>query len=481
MSRILALLAALVFAASAAGSGLVPLGGSTSSSGGSGFTPQTGFAYSGSTASGGVMTITSSSSVFGSKPYGGGPPLVWAPMTTDMNGSSLGRISGSGTWSVVTNLVWQSGCGPTGAAGCAYGGTTKGDGVIGGPGSVYQAVAAVDLSEWSGWASQNAGAGYYVNDPGQGFYIWRQEYHSGFGHLDATSSNSYNSVGNYNYKNIRWFSLYSSGTAEGYPDIYYPTHNQRFAVDSCETPYCFPGVPNGAPTQYTNATTTGSPDVNGSVTVQQAFDGMTSGSGAYNNWVTAEFGLLTNTCLSGATCYASGGAPNSQFSYVVVGKNSNAPIETWPVSNYQNSSPGVAWMFVDSSSLQTNGHGTIIRTFALQAVVDGTSGCPSCSDLPLNAYVNYGPTYVDDCLCHVVVQDTSTYNAATAREIQIPSSWSSGSITLTLRVGAFSNFHGKYLFVIDPSNTAHLIGSFTTLFDVKDAVNDDYFDVREVA
>jgi hypothetical protein len=484
MRRVLALLLGILLTVSADAGGLIRLGGSSSGSGGSGFTPQSGFAFSGSTAPGGTMTITSTGSVFGTHPYGSGNPLLWAPMDVDMNGSSLGRISGAGTWVVATNLSWASGCGPSGAGGCAYGGATKGDGVVGGPGEVYQAVAAFDASEWSGWASQNSGNGYYINDPGQQWYVWRQEYHAGFGHLDASSSNSYNSVGNYNYKNIRYFSLYSSGTAEGYPDMYWPVHNQRFAVDSCQTPFCFPGVTNGAPIQYTTTTATGAPDVNGSLSVQQSYDGMTSGSGAYNNWVTAEFYTHANSCTTGPTCYASNSAPDSQFNYWVVGKNGNQPLEQWPVSNYQNSTPGVAWMMVDTGSLQSNGHGTMIRTFALQAVVDGTSGCPACADMPLNAYVNYGPVYVDDCFCHVVVQDSATYLSATAREIQIPATWASGSITMTLRAGAFGNLHGKYLFVIDSSGTAHLIGNFTWLIKempMANPANDDYFNARAVA
>ena len=452
--------------------------------GGGGFTPQTGFGYSGSTAPGGSMTITSTGTLFGTHPFGTGKPLLWAPMDTDMNGSTLGRISGAGTWSLTANLSWASGCGPSGASGCAYGGAIKGDGVVGGPGQVYQAAAAFDANEWSGWASQNGGNGYYINDPGQQWYIWRQEYHAGFGHLDSSSANSFNGVGNYNYKNVRYYSLYTDGgTSMGYPDMYWPTHNGRFTVESCQTPSCFPGVTNGAPLQYTNASTPGSPDVSASTSIQQAFDGMTTGSGAYNTWATAEFYTKANTCTTGASCYASSSAPDSQFWYWVVGKNGNAPIESWPISNYQNSTPGVAWMFVDSGSLQASGRGTMLRTFALQAVVDGTSNCPNCSDMPLNAYVNFGPVYVDDCWCHIVVQDSATYNSATAREIQIPATWSAGSITLTLRAGAFGNLHGKYLFVIDSANTAHYIGSFTWVKELHlyNAANDDNFSQAEAA
>jgi hypothetical protein len=452
--------------------------------GGSGFTPQSGFAFSGSTAPGGSMTITSSGSVFGSKPFSG-QPLLWAPMDSTLNGSTLGRINGASTYSQATsNLVWQSGCGPSGAGGCAYGGTIKGDGNTGGPGVQWGVGLSIDLTSWSGWASQNGGNGYYLNDLGRQFYVWRQEEHVGFGHLDSVSGNSYNSVGNYNVKNIRLYSLYNDGgVSEGYPDIYWPVADQRFEVESCQTPSCFAGVTNGAPVQYVTASTQTSPDVNGSVSVQQSFDGMTTGSGTYNQWAASEFYFQANTQTSGSAAYSGGGAPNSQFWYWVVGKNGNAPIESWPVSNYQNSSPGVGWMFVDSGSLQTNGLGTIARAYIAQYVVDGTSDCPSCSDMPLNAYVNFGPLYADDCWCHIVVQDSATYNSATTREIQIPASWSTGSITLTLRAGTFGNLHGKYLFVIDSANGAHYVGQFTVVFEphLMNAANDDHFDMREAA
>lgn len=480
MKRLFALL--LIVLAICCVDARTPHGGAVGSAGGGGFTPQTGFAYSGSTAPGGTMTITSTGNVFGTKPYSG-QPLVWAPMDTDMNGSTLGRISGSGTWNTVVNLSWSSSCGPTGSGGCAYGGATKGDGNTGGPGAVYKATAAVDLDAWAGWSSQNSGAGYYWNSYGQQFYMWRSEYHAGFGHLDSSSTNSYNGVGNYNYKDIRWYTRYLG--SDNSPDIYWPVHNQRLALETCFQNCAALGITSGAPVQYINSTTTGTPDVNGTLSVQQGFDGMTTGNGLYNQWGVTEMYLQTNTCTTGPNCYAGSSAPNSQFWYWVVGKNGNAPIENWPVSNYQNSTPGVAWMFGDTGSMQSNGQGTLIRVYALQAVVDGTSNCPACSDMPLNAYVNFGPTYVDDCFCHIVVQDSATYTSATAREIQIPATWAAGSITLTLRAGTFGSLHGKYLFVIDSTGSAHLVGSFTlNIVEMPmalPAANDDTFEIRRVA
>jgi hypothetical protein len=325
--------------------------------------------------------------------------------------------------------------------------------------SVY--TAGFDLNEWSGWSSQNGGNGYYWNDLGQQFYLWRQEDHVGFGHLDTAAANSYNGVGHYNVKNLRLWSIDPVTHTEVSPDIFYPSDNQLFTVTSCgaSSNNCADlGISSGAPLQYINATTVGGPDVNGSLTAQQEFDGMKSGTGAYNNWATTEMMLQANSDASAASY-----PPTSQFLYTVVGYNNDEPVEQWPVRNYQNQTTGVNWMFVDSASLQpANGLGTIIRAYPLHYVVDGTSDCPNCSDLPKGAYVNFGPVYVDDSWCHAVVQDSPIYDGATKREIQIPVSiWNDTEVQLDLRKGQFSSLSGEYLFIVNEKGTAYLIGRFS--------------------
>lgn len=442
-----------------------PVAGGTTAAG---FIPQPGYSWTGNPVDGGTITITSSTGGFvdGSdnpshtKPFAVAP-LLWVPMTTDMNGSPLGRISGPSTWKMVGELKWTPGCGPPGTAGCASGANWPGDGATGGPGVMSNYTAGFDLSEWSGWSSQNGGYGYYWNDLGQQFYLWRQEDHVGFGHLDNVAANSYNGIGHYNVKILRLFSVDPVTHAEVSPDIFYPSDNQLFTVASCgdSSNNCSDlGISSGAPRQYINATTPGGPDVNGSLSAQQAFDGMKSGTGAYNNWATTEMMLQSNSDASAASY-----PPTSQFSYTVVGYNNDQPLETWPVRNYQNETTGVNWMFVDSSSLQaSNGLGTVIRAYPLHYVVDGTSGCPECSDLPKGAYVNFGPVYVDDSWCHAVVQDSPIYDAATKREIQIPVSiWNDTEVELDLRKGEFSSLSGEYLFIINEKGTAHLIGRFS--------------------
>ena len=57
--------------------------------------------------------------------------------------------------------------------------------------------------------------------------------------------------------------------------------------------------------------------------------------------------------------------------------------------------------------------------------------------------------YVDNSWARVEVGDSSTYANCTHREMQIPSSWSNSSVTVTVNQGSLSSLSGKYLFVVD--------------------------------
>ncbi|MFH0891527.1 MAG: hypothetical protein V1867_01970, partial [Candidatus Falkowbacteria bacterium] len=57
--------------------------------------------------------------------------------------------------------------------------------------------------------------------------------------------------------------------------------------------------------------------------------------------------------------------------------------------------------------------------------------------------------YVDNTWARVVLGNASTYTASTHREIQIPTAWSSGSITITTNLGTFTSGQTAYLYVID--------------------------------
>jgi hypothetical protein len=69
-------------------------------------------------------------------------------------------------------------------------------------------------------------------------------------------------------------------------------------------------------------------------------------------------------------------------------------------------------------------------------------------------YFDHGP----DALARVVIGDASTYAACTIREMQIPQSWGSNSITVTVNQGAHSSLTGKYLYVLDRTDTPNSAG-----------------------
>lgn len=62
--------------------------------------------------------------------------------------------------------------------------------------------------------------------------------------------------------------------------------------------------------------------------------------------------------------------------------------------------------------------------------------------------------YVDNSWARVEVGSAATYAGSTHREIQVPSAWSDGSITVKLNRGSFSTLSGAYLFVVDATGVA---------------------------
>ncbi|HET7619146.1 MAG TPA: hypothetical protein VFK20_11600 [Vicinamibacterales bacterium] len=64
----------------------------------------------------------------------------------------------------------------------------------------------------------------------------------------------------------------------------------------------------------------------------------------------------------------------------------------------------------------------------------------------------FGDIYIDRTWARVILGNASTYASATTREPQIPSAWSSSSITVTVNLGALSA-ETAYLYVCDSTNT----------------------------
>jgi hypothetical protein len=76
---------------------------------------------------------------------------------------------------------------------------------------------------------------------------------------------------------------------------------------------------------------------------------------------------------------------------------------------------------------------------------DAAADCGEYGD----AYAYWDDVYVDTTQARVEIGDAPTYSNTRRREIQIPSSWSDTSVSITVNQGAFANLGALYLFVID--------------------------------
>ncbi|MGH7146290.1 MAG: PASTA domain-containing protein [Nitrospiraceae bacterium] len=79
---------------------------------------------------------------------------------------------------------------------------------------------------------------------------------------------------------------------------------------------------------------------------------------------------------------------------------------------------------------------------------------------PSGSQVWMDDIYVDDTWARVMIGNASTFATSTVREIQIPSAWADGSITVTVNRGSFADLSSAYLYVIDASGTANAVGFF---------------------
>ncbi|MEQ8452840.1 MAG: hypothetical protein RLO52_27410 [Sandaracinaceae bacterium] len=74
----------------------------------------------------------------------------------------------------------------------------------------------------------------------------------------------------------------------------------------------------------------------------------------------------------------------------------------------------------------------------------------------------YDLIYLDDSWCRVFVSELSTWpnDREYAREIQIPTDWHPGSVTILQRLGSFDSLSGTYLWAADDDDNRYLIGRF---------------------
>lgn len=74
----------------------------------------------------------------------------------------------------------------------------------------------------------------------------------------------------------------------------------------------------------------------------------------------------------------------------------------------------------------------------------------------INNWRYFNDIYLDYTLAHVILGNSSSYQSCSIREVQIPTSWSNGSITFNVNLGAFQQGQTAYLYVVD--NTGAVSG-----------------------
>lgn len=75
-----------------------------------------------------------------------------------------------------------------------------------------------------------------------------------------------------------------------------------------------------------------------------------------------------------------------------------------------------------------------------------------------NNWRYFADVYLDYSRARVILGNAATYAASTVREVQIPTSWSSSSITLAVNLGRFADGQPAYVYVVDSDGRVNANG-----------------------
>ena len=244
----------------------------------------------------------------------------------------------------------------------------------------------VNTNEWAASILSPASADW--NAYGQETYVYRK------------SKKTFTYDSGKNVKTIRVWSMSASGSIQR-PNFYMSMGNGRIGIEGIPTPYA----------DYTMPAST-----------------LAVGKGPVGQWYTEEVSLKSNSSSSAADAdyrLAVNGGPNLvQF-----------PNTQWMTNTFK--------IKVDSGY---ENDGRMKMLFPIHMIVEGSDGwVPSVAGSQFWA----DDVYVDTTWQRVMIGDSPQWNTCTAREIQIPTAWSDGSISVVANLKAFPAGKSKYLFVVD--------------------------------
>lgn len=150
--------------------------------------------------------------------------------------------------------------------------------------------------------------------------------------------------------------------------------------------------------------------------------------GPINQWFTEEYLLKANSTNS---------ASDATFEVYVAGKR----VGWLPYTDYS----------TKTLSLRTADTQRMIINFPVHFVIANAT-------LPTGSAVWADNVYMDTTWARVMIGNAPTWNASTQREIQIPTAWSSNSISVVLNRGAFSDLRTGYLYVVDSQGNVNSNG-----------------------
>jgi hypothetical protein len=180
------------------------------------------------------------------------------------------------------------------------------------------------------------------------------------------------------------------------------------------------------------------------------------GGGVYNGTGDSDYtNINPRYGSSGYTaCNPGGGLPVNPLGYL------NLQYDTWlRVDMYKKLStpPGQAnGMFdVTTVGIDSEIHHDIVtraagETFQQDAIILGLMAANVEGQFELHI----DDVYLDNTRARVEIGNAATWAACTHKEMQIPSAWSSGSITVTFNQGSFANGASVWLYVVDADGGA---------------------------
>jgi len=169
------------------------------------------------------------------------------------------------------------------------------------------------------------------------------------------------------------------------------------------------------------------------------------------------FAFWPNSCLynANAPSYADRSGTSSLY-----GGACNNPIAGWHKVEIEikwTDQPDGYFKVWDNGVLKVHYIGETDRQWAGTARNEGIGGYARIAN-STNAWRYFADIYHDYSRSRVIIGNASTYNASTIREVQVPSAWSDGSITLSINQGVYAAGQTAYLYIVDPDGSVNTNG-----------------------